>query len=499
MNLCYNRFCASLALALSLLVHVGCQSLQSLSLPDVVALPPAQSPLWQALDEERTDNWVSLLNTGAEAFDWRTRLMDSASQSIDLQSFLWLDDTIGQSVTAHLLAAADRGVRIRILLDDTFTSGHGADIQRLDGHPNIEFRIYNPYTHHDHGMVGRQLFNLGEFSRVDHRMHNKALIVDNRAAIVGGRNIADEYFGWHSEANFRDLELLCVGKTVSEMSNEFDLYWNNDWSYPSSYLDQGPAEDSFTTATLPVRESQQERIAKWLSTAREGHAVEYTVLNDIPPPTNPALRSEWPNQLSEELVKILDQAQTEIIVESAYLIPTPEIEDVIARAIDRGVRVKVLTNSMSSNNHLAAHASYEKHIKTLLNSGVELYEVRILAKDRERYIRLPIGQKHLALHAKFALIDDDLSVIGSANLDPRSLRLNTEMTLLLKSKSLNQHLREVCAIDFEPENAWRVEINDHGKLQWVADDIIQTRAPGTTRSQRLESWFLGHLPIEKEM
>lgn len=493
------RYCTGLGLALSLCLNIGCRSLQPLTLPDEDALPPAQTPLWQALDRERTDNWVSLLNTGAEAIDWRIRLTDSATQSIDLQSFLWLDDSVGQSVMAHLLAAADRGVRIRILLDDTFTAGHDADISQLDEHENIEFRIYNPYSHHDHGMIGRQLFNLGEFSRVDHRMHNKAIVVDNRAAIIGGRNIADEYFGWHPEANFRDLELLCVGESVQAISDEFDLYWNNDWAYPSSYLDLKSSNLSRPRERLPLPESGDARLATWLKTSKEGHSVEYTVLNDIPPPSNPALRSEWPNQLAGELAKIFGQAKKEIIIQSAYLIPIPELEEVIANAIVRGVRVKILTNSMSSNNHLAAHASYEHHIKKLLESGVELYEIRILAEDRERYIRPPVGEKHLALHAKFAVIDDDLSVIGSANLDPRSLRLNSEMTLLLKSKSLNQQLRENCVPDFAPENAWRVKLGKDGKLQWVANDIVKKRAPGTTRSQRLEGWFLGHLPIEGEM
>lgn len=499
------RCSAALGFVFFLSLQTGCRSLKPLSLPDETALPPAQTPLWQALDRERTDDWVSLLNTGEEAIDWRTRLMDSATESIDLQSFLWLDDAIGDSVLEHLVAAADRGVRVRILLDDIFTAGHDAEIWLLDEHENIEFRIYNPYTHRDHGMLGRELFNLGEFSRVDHRMHNKALIVDNRAAIIGGRNIADEYFGWHPEANFRDLELLCVGGRVQAISEEFDVFWNNDWSYPESLLHSksarvDPSADvESEPSTLFLEESSAERLAKWTALARSGIEVDYSVLIDEPPVTNPALRSEWPNQLAGELTAVLDQAQKEILIETAYLIPIPEIEEVLERAVARGVRVKILTNSMSSNNHLAAHASYMHHIKKLLNAGVELYEVRIFAEDRARYIRPPVGEKHLALHAKFALVDDAVSIIGSANLDPRSLRLNTEMALVLRSEALNQKLRTLVAADFAPENAWRVQFGEDGQLQWIANDIVQDRAPGTTRLQRLESWFIGHLPIEGEM
>lgn len=444
MNWTYIRKLSALGLIFLLLVQTGCHHLQPLSLPDENALAPAQAPLWDSLGEAQPDDWVALLNTGAEAIEWRLRLLDSATRSIDLQSFLWLDDAVGSAVLAHILKAADRGVKIRILLDDTFTAGHAREIWQIDHHENIEFRIYNPYTHRDHGMIGRTLFNLGEFSRVDHRMHNKALIVDNRAAILGGRNIGDEYFGWHPEANFRDLELVCVGEQVQSISRLFDTFWNNDWTYPESILekempDAGKNKGSSTYETaeavsLQLRPKPQSLESHWLDLLRRGHPVDYKIVADLPPPTNPAEKDEWPNQLAQAMMRIFDQAESDILIESAYLIPVPELEATLARAVDRDVRVRILTNSMSSNNHLAAHASYQKHIRTLIQAGVELYEVRILAADRERYIRQPIGNKHLALHAKFALIDHDLCLIGSANLDPRSLRLNTEMSLLIESE-----------------------------------------------------------------
>lgn len=489
-----------------LLASTGCHHLQPLSLPDEYAAPPADAPLWDALHEAEDEDWVALLNTGAEAIEWRLRLVDSATESIDLQSFLWLDDAIGRTVLERILVAADRGVKVRILLDDSFTAGHADAIWQINHHENIDFRIYNPYTHRDHGMVGRFLFNIGEFSRIDHRMHNKALIVDNRAAILGGRNIADEYFGWHPVANFRDLELVVVGEKVQSISQLFDTFWNNDWSYPESILDRKEREPHdlaqlFTadTVTIGSISGSASLEAHWLELLQEGQTVDYRIVADRPPPTNPASKDEWPNQLAHAMIEIFDQAESDILIESAYLIPVPELEATLARATERGVRVRILTNSMSSNNHLAAHASYQKHIRTLVESGVELYEVRVLAADRPRYIRQPIGDKHLALHAKFALIDDELSLIGSANLDPRSLRLNTEMSLLIESRAVNQQLRQVAATDFEVQNAWRVEIDEQGRLHWRAGDLVVERAPGTSRLQRLESWFLSHLPIEDEM
>jgi phosphatidylserine/phosphatidylglycerophosphate/cardiolipin synthase-like enzyme len=189
----------------------GCATVQPVDLADEKALQPAKADLWVQLARERTGNWFKLLNTGEEAIEWRLRLIDSATGSLDLQTFLWLEDKTGLTVLRHVLDAADRGVRVRLLLDDLFTVGESDLITALHHHPNIQYRIYNPFGRRFDSIFLREVMNAAEFSRLDHRMHNKAMIADNRAAIPGGRNIADEYFGNHTTANFRDMEVLVGG------------------------------------------------------------------------------------------------------------------------------------------------------------------------------------------------------------------------------------------------------------------------------------------------
>jgi putative cardiolipin synthase len=184
---------------------------------------------WKRFD---ADNWFVLLNDGKSALDWRLTAIDSAVESIDLQTFLWDFDTAGSLILDRLVSAADRGVLVRILIDDTFLISEDRMLVALAEHPKIEYRVFNPFKHRASGFVSRELLNLTEFHRLDHRMHNKAMIVDNRIAIVGGRNLADEYFGLHSEANFRDIELLVGGPIVKEVSASFDDYFNDDWSLP---------------------------------------------------------------------------------------------------------------------------------------------------------------------------------------------------------------------------------------------------------------------------
>ena len=229
------------------LLAAGCSTLQPLNLPEETTLPPPQTMSWNELAGVRSDNWLHLLNSGNEAIDWRLRLIDSASVSLELQTFLWSKDRTGLTILRHIYEAADRGVRVRILLDDSFIATHDKAILNIDNHTNIELRIYNPYAHRANSMVIRELLNFGDFSRVDHRMHNKAIIVDNRAAIIGGRNLADEYFGYHGTRNYRDFEVLTAGPATLDLSREFDEYWNNNWSFPVTLLD--PSKPSQNDST----------------------------------------------------------------------------------------------------------------------------------------------------------------------------------------------------------------------------------------------------------
>lgn len=496
--------------AVALLIFLfaaGCAKLMPLDLPNEYESPTAREPLWYQLESVRSDTWVYPLNTGTEALEWRLRVIDSAAQSIDLQTFLWKSDATGLKVAEGLLEAAGRGVRVRLLLDDTFTDAYSLVIRRLVGHPNIALRIYNPAAFRSANMLVRQLFNLEDFGRVNHRMHNKLLVVDNRAAIVGGRNIADEYFGRHERYNFRDFEILTAGPSIFAISQSFDTYWNSEWSYPAETLFDVQAPPRPDTEDLVQEryrqaesaEDEASRMAAWIGVAQAGLAGEVRVIADTPAAENPADADALPTQLSWTLIDLMEHAEKELVLVSAYLIPTPELESAVERAEDRGVRVRVLTNSLRSNNHVAAHSAYRAHLNRLLGHGAEVHETRALAGDRGRYMDYPVGDKHLGLHAKLLLIDEDLSFVGSANLDPRSLRLNTEMGLVIKSPSFNSHLRDLLTIDFLHRNAWYLRLDDEGRTNWVAGDITLKSQPAESFLQRLEDWLLSMLPIEEEM
>jgi putative cardiolipin synthase len=485
------------------IIFSGCATIQPVDLPDETALKPAETEFWIALAAERPGNWFKLLNSGDEAIEWRLRLIDSATRSLDLQTFLWLEDTTGLTVLRHILDAADRGVRVRLLLDDLFTVGESDTIFAIDHHPNIEYRIYNPFGRRYDSIFLREMMNLGEFYRLDHRMHNKVLVADNRTAIIGGRNIADEYFGDHLTANFRDMEVLTAGPVVETISSRFDDYWNNNWSIPADrLLDLSAPEKNpevlmarlKATIERRLEENHMTRRIMWLSAARSAAFGKASVIAD-----DPAAANEMPNQLAHALVKWIDRSNDELILVSAYLIPTPELEAAIERAESRGVRVRILTNSLRSNNHVPAHSFYRNHVQRLIGHGADLHEVRALAKDRSIYMQSPVDNKKLGLHAKLILFDRDHVFIGSTNLDPRSLHQNTEIGIFIQSAELNQRLREKLAIDFHKRNAWHLQMGDDGKIAWVADDIVLDSQPADSAFQRLEDWFISILPVEEEM
>jgi putative cardiolipin synthase len=495
-------------LALCALFMTGCSSLKPVEKPPEYTPPPATSDLWAAVNDASQTDWHILLNDGLTALDWRLRAIDSASASIDFQTFLWHFDTAGALVLDHLIRAADRGVKVRVLIDDTFLAHQDALLVAMAAHPNIEYRVFNPFKRRSGGVATRQLLNLAAFNRLDHRMHNKAMVVDNQVAIVGGRNIADEYFGLDHKANFRDLELLLGGPGVQKISTMFDRYWNDRWSFPIETIAHTKASPEQLAEARRITEASQhlhseetraELKTRWLEIVEDGDTGNAILFADDPPDESPEATEDAPIQVANELAELFENAESEILIVSAYLIPTPHLEGAVRDALDRGIRVRILTNSLSSNNHLSAHSAYRNHISTLLGHGAEMHEVRTDAESRAKYILRPVGRKTLALHAKALVIDDDKVFIGSANLDPRSLRINTEMGFLIISEAFNRKARQALEGDFSGENAWRLKLTDEDKVVWVGDDQTLRSQPAASHMQRIEDWFFSHLPIEGEL
>ncbi len=497
------------ALVVLATITAACAVLDPVELEPEYTPAPTEAPLWETLQQSNDEDWLYLLNDGSTALDWRLRAIDSATESIDLQTFLWKFDTTGSLVLDRLVRAADRGVQIRILIDDSFLLGEDNLLEALHEHGNIEYRVFNPYRRRASSFFTREVLNLGEYHRLDHRMHNKSMIVDDRIAIVGGRNLADEYFGLDEKGNFRDMELIVGGTPVPKLASTFDNYWNNHWSIPielitkakssTTALDEARhvlANDAYAG---PIEEDAAARTAAWVELVTSAVEGQVDIYADEPPVRNPADRESAPVQVANEIVELFDGADKDILIISAYLIPTVELEGAVERAVARGVSVRILTNSIRSNNHLTAHSAYRKHIGALLTHGAELHEVRIDAQDRDLYMLTPVEEKMLALHAKVLVIDDDTVFIGSANLDPRSLRINTEMGLLVRSETLNAQVREAVAGDFNLHNAWRLELGEEGHVYWVSAEERLDSQPAASYMQRIEDWLFAHLPIENEM
>jgi putative cardiolipin synthase len=445
---------------------------------------PTTDGIWTELNFKHNRSFFMPLDNHFDSLKWRLRALESAESSIDIQIFLWKKDHSGKLIMAEILAAADRGVKVRLLIDDTFTIQQDQILTDINHHPNIDIRIYNPFKRRYNSFSMRFLMNVTEFSRIDHRMHNKVLIVDNHVTIMGGRNLGDN------------------GSITPFISTIFDLYWANPWSFPvEKILRKRPKDIEIQTRPrtlfFPLNENHQQRITAWKRFKEQATEAEYSVLYDLPLEANPKNRTD--DNFTLDIYKLISDAKSSVDIISPYFIPTPELEEAIFNAEQRGVEVRILTNSLQSNNHTIAHSFYRKHMEKYVDSGAELHEYRAWARDRNLFMYPPSENKTLGLHAKIILIDDDLSLIGSANLDPRSLNINSELGILLKSEKLCAQLRKLLEVDFHPRNSWKVEYNQEGNILWRGDDKTLHKQPRNSRLQLFEAWFLGLLPVESKI
>ncbi len=468
------------------------------------SMPPAPVDAWPGLAAHVDQDRIVPLNRGGLALQWRLRALRAATRSIDLQTFIWRGDGVGLALVQEIVAAADRGVRVRILLDDTFLAHADDALLALSRHPNIDYRIYNPAAQRGGGMAMRQLQNLNDFQRINHRMHNKLLVVDGRVAILGGRNQADEYFGYQQHHNFRDFELVVSGPFVGRLSEVFDVYWNDQWSLGIGEIHQSQGDWSLESIEAWLREHAvahrhlpHSEPDDWDALFSLGYAADIQLMVDAPPDVEHVI--EGPVQLSGALIQRMDAAERDMILVSAYFIPTEAFMNAIERATARGVRVRIFTNSLGANNHVSAHAAYTAHRPSLLAAGAEIYELRPDAATRTYYLEPEVVDARLGLHEKGALFDDCCLFVGSANLDPRSLRLNTEVGLFIDSPPLNARLRQMLATDLMPPNAWKVELDARDDLVWIGPEGEQRHTPPASFFLRVESWFFGLLPIENQL
>ena len=465
-----------------------------------------ESAIWR--DGQLQGNGFYSLSKGQDAFGARLVLMNRAERSIDAQYFLMKPDNAGLVFTNKLMEAADRGVRVRLLLDDIFTTVDDSYFSFMNAHPNIDVRIFNPISR-----KGLYLFNyIGHFSLTNRRMHNKSFIVDNQAAIVGGRNIAVEYFQLETTGEFIDFDMFSTGPIVKDISDSFDTYWNNELAVPMEALSDKPDQKLIEQDEKAVRGLMEKAGDSIYADAINSSLMRQFSADELDPYMAKArmivddpskLRAEISDEhqiVATEIAEVLNQAKQEIIIFTPYFIPGKSGIELIQRLRDKGVKIVLLTNSLASNNHTAVHSAYSSYRKDLLKAGVELWEARanasvITVKSDDTTLTEP-----LTLHTKGILIDRRQVFVGSLNLDPRSIDINTEMGLLIESEPLVSGMTDRVQAHI-PMIAYRLQLDDNGKISWYANidgqDVVETREPLTSWWQRFTAWVLKIAPEQQ--
>lgn len=429
----------------------------------------------------RSHTGVHSIEEGDQSMVARAWLTAAAEHSIDVQYFIFTGDNVGLIAVDYLLRAADRGVHVRLLVDDFMLEADARALLALDAHPNLEIRLYNPTTN-----IGKtlptKLFTLAtDFRGFNQRMHNKTFIVDGRVVITGGRNIADEYFDYDHEYNFRDRDILLLGGAAGDVQRSFETFWTSALSVPVASLVRAGTAPMDTAVAYRYLHAYacdphnfwpqvRERIATAPATfdrLRDSGAVVWSdsvsFVTDLPGKNAGTDGIGGSGQSTEALIQLVKEARSSVTIQSPYLVTTALSQQLFHDAIARGVRVRILTNSLASTDNLDAFSGYQRERATLLKLGVEIYEFRPDAAVRRKVMTgalqttldyAPI----FGLHAKSMVIDDKIAVIGTFNLDPRSANLNTECLAVVRDARVAQDLARAMAVDMEPENAWHTTL-----------------------------------------
>jgi putative cardiolipin synthase len=464
---------------------------------------------------------IYALQDGQDAFATRVLLARAATRSLDLQYYIWKQDLSGTLLFEELRAAADRGVRVRLLLDDNVTAGLDPTLAALNSLPNIEIRLFNPFVLRRPRFIGY----LTDFPRLNRRMHNKTFTADNRATIVGGRNIGDEYMGAGNDLLFADLDVLAVGPIVDAVSREFDEYWASLSSYPAERIvPTAPTGELDRLTADAARIASEPAGQRYVEAVRQSPFVAQLHSGEVPfewatarlvsdDPAKGLGLAKSEDLLFPRLTEIVGVPQTSLALISGYFVPTKAGVEAFAAMARRGVRVEILTNSLEATDVPVVHAGYAPWRETMLKAGIALYEMHQTKRGTRPSRRIlgvsgsgsglgtgtVVGGSATALHAKTFAVDDQRVFVGSFNFDPRSARLNTELGLVIDSPTLSRHIDDAFA-NVISSNAYQVKIDKNGDIYWLEQKGEQTvrhnTEPGTTLWQRALISLLSFLPID---
>ncbi|EGF30822.1 Putative cardiolipin synthase YmdC [Oxalobacteraceae bacterium IMCC9480] len=451
-----------------------------------------------------------LLPTGSFAFDTRIALARRAERTLDVQYYLFHGDESGRAIGRELLAAAKRGVRVRVLLDDIATQGQDDLLARLSSRPNFEVRVFNPFAGGRSRLFTRVLASLGDLDRVNHRMHNKLFVADNAMAITGGRNIGNEYFMQGTASNFIDLDVFAAGAIVPQLSAVFDDFWNSDYAYPAGVFGTVPLDVEATPASpasaLVVADASRDPL---------GHAALATeidagklalawapasVVADSPDKVAGLSGRNAGATVSHHIVGLMESAQSDVVVISPYFVPGKIGMAAMQRLAARGIRMVVLTNSLAANDSALVHIGYARYRRPMLALGVHLYELSATGAQKRNRLGL-FGSSHASLHAKVVVVDQRRVFIGSLNLDARSARTNTEMGLVIDSPVLAAEIDGLLRADHD-ESVYRLRLSARtGALEWVATDdgveVVYSSEPDVSGLLEFGLWMLSPLAPEE--
>ncbi len=488
------------------------------------ALPPdPQTPLGQisghVLDPAQPSSF-RLLESGRAALAARLALADRARKTLDLQYYLFHSDTSGQLLVESLLRAADRGVRVRILLDDVDTAESEQAIIALDAHKNIQIRLYNPFHVRGNSPLGRALEFIGDKDRLNRRMHNKLFVADNQFGITGGRNIGDEYFHVENTVAFRDLDVMAAGRTVQDMSAAFDVFWNADHSIPARALPfEGTRRKLLAEkreALKSHRDSVQALMVPYLSLDTLNGAMapglgpwtpaHAEFLQDEPGKT--AGNSNSADLPITRLFRMGLSAREEVLIASPYFVPGQMGTDFLTQLSKRGVSVRILTNSLAANDVGVVHAGYARYRMPLLIAGVELNELKPLKETPGVRIASTKGSSRASLHSKAIVVDREQAYIGSMNLDPRSALINTESGLIIQGRELAGQVARFIETGMSRDQSYQVRIDpdsdsNQRKLIWLEQqgerEVTHPVEPRSGLIRRFLIDLLTGLPIEGDL
>ncbi len=447
---------------------------------------------------------LELVDGNLEAFAFRVRMARRAGRSLDLQYYIWEHDLAGRLLLHEVLDAADRGVRVRLLLDDVYSQSRDHVLLGLDTHPNIEVRLFNPVRARRRGLR-RGLELLLRVYRATRRMHNKAWIADGRVAVMGGRNIGDKYFGASKASNFRDLDAIVVGELLDDAGRWFDTYWNSAAVVPIAALRRRRGKLRSVRRSLarfrkraPARPyldrvAEDESVQALLASAGPRHWVkDAKLVCDPPEKCDGQFADQW---LRSIVGPILLSATQRLQILSAYFIPGPTGTQALLGLVERGVSVAVLTNSLAATDVAAVHGAYARYRKRLVRGGVQLYEMKPYRRRRRVSI---FGSSAASLHTKAFVIDGHTGFVGSMNFDPRSMSLNTEMGIVFSSRELAADIEALFAGEIAPERSYRVTL-DGRRLVW--EDNIRTvhMEPTAGTWRRTLALAARLLPIEAQL